>query len=70
MLGIKSRLNPQFMYGLDQYTQIMAEHLTQYLIELPDIALAPHGISKLCLDHAKGCLDIRPDTVGEPLFWF
>ena len=40
---IESWLNPQFMNGLDQHTQIVAEHLTQHFIELPDIALAQDG---------------------------
>ena len=56
----KSRLNTQLMNGLNNYTQIVAEYLTEYLIQLPDIALAPYRIAKLPLDHAKSRLDVRP----------
>ena len=55
--------NAQFMNGLDQHTQIMAEHLAQHFVELPDIALAPYRIAKLRLDHAEGRLNIGPLVV-------
>ena len=42
------------MYCLNQHTQIVAEHLAEYLVELPNIALAPDGIAELRLDHTKG----------------
>ena len=56
----KLRLNAQFMNRLNEHTEIMAEYLAQYLIQLPDIALAPCGVAKLPLDHAESRLDIRP----------
>ena len=56
----ESRLYPQFMNGLDQHTEIVTEHLTQYLIELPDITFAPYRVPKLRLDHAKGGFHVGP----------
>ena len=47
------------MYCLNDNTQIMAQHLTQYLVELPDVALAADRIPELRLDHRKGRFDIR-----------
>ena len=47
------------MYCLHDNTKIMAQHLTQYLVELPDVALTADRISELRLDHRKGRFDIR-----------
>ena len=61
----KGRLNPQFMNRLNQHAEVMAEHLTEDLIELPDIAFTPYRIPKLGLDHTKGRLDVRPLVIRE-----
>jgi len=53
------------MHGLNQHTEVVAERLAQYLVQLPNITLTPYCVPKLRLDHAKGRLNIRPDTVGE-----
>lgn len=51
------------MNCLDQYTQVVAEHLAEYLVELANIAFTPHGIPELRLNHAEGGLHIRPLVV-------
>ena len=56
----KLRLYAQFMNRLNEHTEIMAEYLAQYLIQLSDIAFTPYRITKFGLDHAKGRLDVGP----------
>ena len=57
-LCTKLRLYPQLVHRLDQHTEIMAEYLTEHLIELPDIAFTPYRVPALRLDHAPGRLDV------------
>src|SRR5262245_26320994 len=54
------RFYPQLMNCLNDDTQVMAEDLTEHLIELPYIAFAAYGIPKFGLDHAKSRFDVRP----------
>jgi len=51
------------MNGLNQHAEVMAEHFTQHLIELPDITFTSYRIPKLSLDHTEGGLDVRPLVV-------
>jgi hypothetical protein len=58
MMRVESWLNAQLMNRLNQHTEIMAQHLAEDLVHLATIALAPHGIPQLCLDHAEGRLNM------------
>ena len=48
------------MYSLNDNTQIMAEHLAEHLVQLPNITLATYGIAKLRLDHGESSFHIGP----------
>ena len=51
------------MNSLNQHAEVVTEHLTEHLVELSDITLAPYRITELALDHGEGGLDVRPLVV-------
>jgi hypothetical protein len=58
MMLVESWLNAQLTNRLNQHTEIMVQHLAEDLVHLANIALAPHGIPQLRLDHAEGRFNI------------
>jgi hypothetical protein len=62
------RGDPQLMDRLDHDAQVVAKHLAECFVDLPNGALAPELPAELGLDHVVGGLDIRAlVVVGEEL---
>ena len=56
----KSGFDAKLVMRLDETTEIMAKDFTKHFVELSHWQLGADKAAKLALDHAKGCLDIRP----------
>src|SRR2546428_13932867 len=58
-LSPKHRLNSKFVHFVNQHHKVVAEHLTQRLVDHRNLSLASQRISKLAFDHAKCGFDVR-----------
>src|SRR5439155_21228435 len=56
----KNGFDPEFVDLVDEYDQIMSQHLTQDFVLHSDVGLRPNGITEFPFDHRKGRLDIAP----------
>lgn len=54
----KGRINTQLVHGLNDATEIMAEHLAECFVDPRCFSLTAQALTKLCFNHAECRFDV------------
>src|SRR5437764_162562 len=68
-LGSKLWLDSQLVHRLNDHAEIMTQHLAECFVDLRGFGFTSQPFPKLCLNHRKGCFDVRPLVIVHQEFF-